>query len=333
MSDALTGGPGAPDDPIGPDGRRIDDVVQPFQIEASALRGRMVRLGPMLDRILGRHDYPEPVARLLGETITLAAVMASGLKYDGVFTLQTKGDAVVPLMVADVTSAGEVRGYAKVDPDKADRLDALSTAAEADVPTLLGKGYLAFTVDQGRDTDLYQGIVELSGGSVAECVTHYFRQSEQIDVGLKLYVGRRETGWRAGGLMVQRLPDPEKEIPASDREDDWRRAMILMDSASENELSDPSLEPNGLLYRLFHEDGVRVYAPSGFSVGCRCSRNRVANILGSFPRAEIEDMKVDGEVQMTCEFCNYTFAFDDAALDRLYAEQDDAGDRNGAGPH
>lgn len=327
MSEGVTGGAAPGGD------RRVDDVVQPFQIEASALRGRMVRLGPMLDRILGRHDYPEPVARLLGETITLAAVMASGLKYDGVFTLQTKGDAVVPLMVADVTSAGEVRGYAKVDPDKADRLAELEGEADADVPTLLGKGYLAFTVDQGRDTDLYQGIVELSGASVAECVQHYFRQSEQIDVGLKLYVGRRETGWRAGGLMVQRLPDPEKEVPASDREDDWRRAMILMDSASAAELSDPGLEPNGLLYRLFHEDGVRVYEPSAFSVGCRCSRRRVAAILGSFPREEIEDMKIEGRVEMTCEFCNFTFAFDDEALDRLYSGLETGDDPAGAGPH
>lgn len=301
-------------------GGPTDDVVQPFQIEASLLRGRMVRLGPMLDTILGRHAYPDPVARLLGQTITLATVMASGLKYEGVFTLQTKGDAAVPLMVADVTSDGDVRGYAKVDEDKLAELDESRVPEGEEVPALLGNGYLAFTVDQKGAKDMYQGIVELEGDSLTECVQHYFRQSEQIDVGLKLHVDRREAGWRAGGLMVQRLPDPEKRPAASDREDDWRRTMILMDSATEAELSDPRLVPNGLLYRLFHEDGVRVFPPTTLRSGCRCSRERVAQVLSTIPRSDLEEYKIDGNVEMTCEFCNTTYYFDDDDLDRLHPQ-------------
>src|SRR5579863_5532519 len=158
-----------------------DDLVQPFQIDPFGLRGRLVRLGPLLDEILTRHAYPEPVAVILGEAIVLAAALAGALKYEGVFTLQTKGDGPIRLIVADVTSAGAVRGYAQFD------TDAVAAAGPgARVPRLLGAGYLAFTVDQGEHTARYQGIVELEGASLAECTHHYFRQSEQVEAGLKV---------------------------------------------------------------------------------------------------------------------------------------------------
>src|SRR5215475_1943589 len=163
-----------------------DDLVQPFQIEPFALRGRLVRLGPALDSILTRHAYPAPVATMLGEAITLALALAGALKYEGVFTLQTKGDGPIKLMVADVTTAGAIRGYAQFD---AARLEA-ETAATGSVPRLLGAGYLALTVDQGEHTERYQGIVELQGSTLAECVHHYFRQSEQVEAGLKVAVAR-----------------------------------------------------------------------------------------------------------------------------------------------
>ena len=295
-----------------------DDVVQPFQIETSSLRGRLVRLGGALDDILKAHDYPEPAARMLGESVILAAILANALKYDGIFTLQTKGDGPLSTTVADVTSAGDMRGYASVDAAR------LPAGGHCDVPSLLGSGVLAFTVDQGTYTDRYQGIVELTGSSLAECMQYYFRQSEQIDAGLKVAIGRCNGGWRAGGLMVQRLPDAsaagsEPIVLASDRADDWRRAMLLMETCTDAELLDPTLEPNALLYRLFHEDGVRVYTPSPLRARCRCSRGRVERVLASLPRAEIEDCKVDGKVFMTCEFCNTTYTFDDDDLAALYA--------------
>lgn len=289
-----------------------DDVVQPFQIETSGLRGRMVRLGGVVDDILNSHAYPQPVAQMLGETVVLAGILASMLKYDGIFTLQTKGDGAISMMVADVTSTGDIRGYARYDESR------LPEDGAADVPRLLGGGYLAFTVDQGQDTDRYQGIVELTGATMADCVAHYFRQSEQIETGIKLAVDRRDDRWRAGGLMVQRLPDQDRILPAADREDDWRRAVVLMGSATDAELMDPALPPNTLLFRLFHEDGVRVYAPSELRAGCRCSRERVTNALASIPREQIDDMKVDGRVEVTCEFCNTTYRFDDDDLDQVY---------------
>src|SRR6202048_5609511 len=183
-----------------------DDLIQPFRIDPFALRGRLVRLGPAIDRILSQHDYPEPVAAMLGEAITLAVVLAGALKYDGIFTLQTKGDGPIKLMVADVSTAGAVRVYAQYDAAKLDT--ALSGARRAlpPVPGLVGSGYIAFTVDQGEDTDRYQGIVELAGSTLAECAQHYFRQSEQIQAGIKLSAARSGANgaWRAGGRMAQR---------------------------------------------------------------------------------------------------------------------------------
>src|SRR5438132_9013372 len=233
----------------------LDDLVQPFRIDPFALRGRLVRLGPTIDRILSQHAYPEPVAAMLGEAITLAVVLAGALKYDGIFTLQTKGDGPIKLMVADVSTAGAVRGYAQYDAAKLET--ALNSARPLrSVPGLVGSGYIAFTVDQGEDTDRYQGIVELAGSTLAECAQHYFRQSEQIQAGIKLSVGRagRDRTWRGGGLMLQRVP-PEGGygVIADDVEDGWRRAMVLMSSATAEELVDSDLPPRRLLFRLFYE--------------------------------------------------------------------------------
>ena len=292
--------------------RTDDDTALPFQIEASGLRGRVVRLGRTLDDILRAHGYPAPVTRLLGETVVVCAMLARLLKYDGVFTLQTTSEGPVRTMVADITSAGAMRGFARFD------ADALPNGDVAPIGALLGRGHLAFTVDQGEETDRYQGIVELTGDTISTCLQHYFRQSEQIDVGLKSAVAETEEGWRGGGLLLQRVPEPQPGLP-SDQEDDWRRAMVLMESCSDRELVDPGLSTNQLLVRLFHEDGVRVFDPSPLRPGCRCSRERVTNILRSLDQAEVESYKVDGVVTMTCEFCNRTYTYDDDELRRIYA--------------
>ena len=302
------------------------DMVQPFQIERGGTRGRLVRLGPLIDTVLGQHAYPAPVAQLLAEMLSLAVALSSALKYDGVFTLQTKGDGPVRLMVADVTSRGEVRGYAQFDTA---RLAALTPGAGGalSVPRLLGAGYLAFTVDQGTSTERYQGIVELTGATLVDCIHHYFRQSEQLDAGIKLAISG-EDGWRAGVLMLQRVPESggaRFEAGAADEagdeaelaEDGWRRALALMGSATSAELTDRALAPNDLLWRLFHEDGVRVFTPVPLRAGCRCSRERVEEVLRALPHGEVEHLKVDGRIEVTCEFCNRQYLFDEDALARL----------------
>lgn len=298
----------------------VDDLVQPFQIDASGLRGRLVRLGPLLDAILTRHAYPEPVAVLLGEAIALAVALAGALKYEGVFTLQTKGDGPIGLIVADVTSAGAVRGYAQYDEARLSAV--LAGEVGATVPRLLGAGYLAFTVDQGAHTDRYQGLVELQGATLAECAHHYFHQSEQVEAGLKVAVARRPDArgrerWRAGSLMIQRLPPEGEGFRQEAAEDGWRRAVILMSSSTSAELVDADLTPEALLFRLFHEDGVRVYRRQALVARCRCSRERVETVLRMLPGDELQAMKVDGRVVVTCQFCSARYDFDDAELHAL----------------
>ena len=291
-----------------------DDLVQPFQVEASAIRGRLVRLGPAVDEILSRHDYPAQVASVLAEALALAPLLSAALKYEGIFTLQTKGDGPVSMLVVDVTSAGDLRGYAQFDTDAVLAL-ASTGAAQPSIPRLLGSGYLAFTVDQGEHTERYQGIVELTGATLAECVHHYFRQSEQLEAAVKLAAAKDPQGhWRSGGLMIQRMPDPGG-LGSDQDEDGWRRAAAFMASSTNAELLDPGLPADRLLYRLFHEDGVRAYQPQPLRFACRCSRERVADMLGALPRGDIEEMKADGDSVITCEFCSARYVFSPAELE------------------
>jgi molecular chaperone Hsp33 len=286
------------------------DFVRPFQIEALGIRGRAVRLSLAADEIIHKHAYPEPVARLLAEMLTVGAALASALKYEGVFTLQTKSDGAVRLMVVDVTSAGAMRGYAQFD---ADAVAALP--ADASLPRLLGGGYLAFTVDQGEDTERYQGIVELTGADLVECVQHYFRQSEQLQTGFKRAVTKQDGRWHSGVIMLQLLPAEEQSSAAEVDGDAWRRAMTLLASCTAAELLDEGLPIDDLLFRLFHEDGVRVFKGQSLRAQCRCSREKVDSVLRSLPREELEELAVEGALEVTCEFCNSKYSFTLADLD------------------
>ena len=296
------------------------DIVQPFHLEASNLRGRLVRLDRVIDTILAKHDYPEPVAQLLAETITLGVTLASLLKYDGIFTLQLRGDGVVPMLVSDVTSQGAVRGYAQF---KAEALAAIvpDPLNPKWLKSLVGKGYLAFTVDQGEHTDRYQGIVELDGQSVSDWARHYFSQSEQLDTGLTVMATRTDGHWRSGALIVQKLPDAQAgqagARPSDNEEDDWRRVMLMLQSLTRDELLSSDLPANQLLYRLFNEDGVRVFKRHDLYQACRCSESKIIGVLRSLPREEMHDMTIDGKIEVTCEFCSTVFAIAPAQLDAV----------------
>ncbi len=293
------------------------DFILPYQLDGAGARGRLVRLGPALDAILGRHAYPPAVAGMLAELTVLAALLAGALKYEGIFTLQTKGDGPIRLMVADVTSQGHLRAYAQFD---AEKLAAARPPAEGSVPRLLGAGYLAFTVDQGSHTERYQGIVELTGGRLADCIHHYFQQSEQLSIAVSAAAGHDPaSGWRAGGLMLQRLPDTADDPDGT--AEDWRRATILMGSARPAELWDEALPGERLLYRLFHEEGVRVWPARPLVDRCRCSRERVATVLRQLDPASLADLKVDGALLVTCEFCSAAYRFDEAGLASLNQPQ------------
>jgi molecular chaperone Hsp33 len=288
------------------------DFVQPFQIEGPGLRGRLVRLGAAVDAVVEPHDYPPAVEAMLAEAMAMGAVLASGLKYDGIFTLQMQGDGPVGLLMVDVTSDGDMRGYVRYD---ADRLEAAEAASGAPVPRFLGAGHMAFTVDQGPDTERYQGVTALEGATLGECAHAYFRQSEQVETAIRLCVSDTGTGGRrAAALMLQRLP--EATGADADAEEDWRRAVILMSSATPQELLEPGLSANQILYRLFHEDGVRVYRRRDLRHRCRCSRDKVQRILRSFPAAEVREMaEADGAITVTCEFCKATYVLHESDLE------------------
>lgn len=290
-----------------------DNFVLPFQIEGNQLRGRLVRLGTALDIILGQHAYPVSVATLLGEAMVLGAALGTALKYDGLFTLQIKSDGIVRLLVADVTSDGGLRAYARHDEE------AMPMGAE----NLIGKGYLAFTVDQPLKADRYQGIVELQGEGLASAVQHYFRQSEQIPTGILAAVQLDDCGrWYGGCLMLQQMPREGGIKVANDTgiEDDWHRAMMLLQTCTPEELTDPNLSAEDLLFRLFHEDGVRIYEKKSFRHECRCSEPKVIEVLQSLPRTEVEAMAENGIVSVDCEFCNRHYQFDTNRRDEIFGK-------------
>jgi len=289
------------------------DVVQPFQLDIPNLRGRLVRLGPVLDSIVSRHNYPAPVAQLLAETLTLAILLAGMLKYDGIFTLQAKGDGAVGTLVADVNAKGAVRAYAQYDEEQLAQLPKTCSARE-----LLGDGHMAFTVDQGLSVERYQGMVELEGQSLSDFAQAYFRQSEQIDTAFSIAASHSPViGWRAGGLMLQRLPEEISSV-GLDVEDGWRRVMMLMATLQRPELTDPKLAPNDLLFRLFHEEEVRVYPPTELLDQCRCSRERVAVALKTIPQAELAEMTTNGPAEVRCEFCSRFYHFTAAEVAALH---------------
>ena len=312
--------------------RGDDDSVLPYAVTSLDVRGRVVRLGPAVDRILARHGYPDPVARLVGEAVALTALLGASLKFEGRFQLQTRSDGIVDMLIVDFDAPDRLRAFARFD---ADRLAAaeprLASAA------LLGRGHLALTIEQGGGAEgRYQGVVPLEGQGLEVAADQYFRQSEQIPTIVRLAVAQNVTGegpaWRAGGFVAQFLPQSEDrrrqadldpgdapeslaiEEPAED--DAWTEAKALAGTIEDHELVDPFLSSERLLYRLFHERGVAVFEPQALRDACRCSRERIAAMLRSFSAAERHDMiGEDGRVGVTCEFCGTHRDFDPAEFD------------------
>jgi molecular chaperone Hsp33 len=282
--------------------------VTPFYLPRRTVRGRLVRLGPLADALLTRHENAPQVTALAG--LALVAALASALKFRGSFSLQAKGDGAVPMLLADCTEAGALRGYARADADKLAAL--LAAEPDPDAASLLGAGYLAFTVDQGNDTDRYQGIVQIEGSTLADMALHYFETSEQIACTVRLASQHTDEGWRAAALILERVAgsggvDPDLDQAAQD--DAWQTATVLAATLTEAELLDDSLPPESLIWRLFSGEGVAVDRPRALAYGCRCSRQRLSGILEGFSADDLDHMAVSGDIVMTCEFCNLDFRF------------------------
>lgn len=301
-----------------------DNIVQPFRLEKSNVRGRMVRLGNVLGQMMQQHEYPPPVSALLSEVATLCLLLSAMLKYEGYFTLQIKGDGPVRLLVADVTSKGEIRAYAGFDEAAVKKLAKRKKDTKNHYYHLIGKGYIAFTVDQGSSEQRYQGIVELKGESITDAVQHYLTQSEQIKTSFKLAVHPQDGQWRSGAIMIQQMPDEDagKGVQKDVSIEDWTRAAILMETCTDGEILSPLLHSADVLYRLFHEDGVRIYSPTHVRFQCRCTRQRVENILHTIPQQELEDIcKKEGRVSIKCEFCSEEYNFSPEDLEAFYKEE------------
>jgi molecular chaperone Hsp33 len=314
----------------------VDDDVLPFAVDALDARGRVVRLGAAsIGRILDRHDYPPAVARLLGEAVALTALIGTALKFEGRFILQTQSDGPVRMLVVDFDTPDKMRACARFD---AERVAAAIAAGEDSPEQLMGTGHLAMTVDQGAHTSRYQGIVELDGSSLEAAAHRYFLQSEQIPTRVRLAVSelmtRRADGsmarsWRAGGVLAQFLPTTSERIrpadlhpgdapegaglPApADEDDAWTEVRSLVDTVGDDELTDPALPSEHLIYRLFHERGARVFDRQPLREECRCTRERIADMIASFTPAERADMVENGRIGVTCEFCSTRYEFDAA---------------------
>jgi molecular chaperone Hsp33 len=293
------------DTPVSPhDGDLSDNLVAAFQIEGWPVRGRIARLSSAVDEILTRHAYPEPVANLLGEACALAALVGSALKFDGRLIVQAQGDGPVAYVVCDYDSDGSLRGYCRYD--EARVAEASKGFVRPGARTLLGEGVFVMTIDQGADMERYQGITAIEGETLALCAERYFDQSEQTPTRVRLAVAQVQTAqgtsWRAGGLMLQNIAEDDAR---GSTQDVWERAQALFETLGEDELVDPTVSPETLLWRLFHEDGVRLFEPRTLRAFCRCSEEGIVTVLQSFAEDERKDMvEADGKIRVTCEYCS-----------------------------
>lgn len=301
-----------------------DNTVAAFQLENRAVRGRSTRLGTTLDQILSAHDYPLPVARLLGEAAIIAVLVGDSLKFDGRLIVQANGDGPVRFVVAEWVAGEGVRGFAQIDPD-------VSLADDADIAAMLGQGAFAMTIDPGGDMDRYQGVVALEGRTLAECAEGYFAQSEQTPTRLRIAVGEIVTPdqphhWRGGGALIQQIAGDETRGSA---EDDWDHARALFDTLTDIELADPDISSADLLYRLFHEEGVRLHPATAVTRRCPCTPQRLLGVLASFE----DDGPDDADMAViTCEYCNRPFEFTRAEIEAVRSAAPEAGreeDQNG----
>lgn len=292
------------------------DSALGFSIPARHARGRIVRLGPLLGEILDAHDYPEPIARLLAEAITLTALLGATLKEaGGQLTLQAQTESgVIDLLVADYRD-GEMRGYVRHDAERFAEMP-----ANPSLFALFGTGYLAITFDQSATGERYQGIVPLEGASLADAAQSYFAQSEQIPSLVRLAVGKDENGATiAGGMMLQHLAEGEEgreRIHVRLDHPEWEHVRALGETLTADELTDPEIGLDTIIWRLFHEEAeIRVLPQTGLSRGCRCDPAHIRAVISRFPadeRAEMADS--EGVIHVDCEFCTRSFPVELAEL-------------------
>lgn len=295
----------------------MNDTSISFNLDNNAFRGRIVRLDNVMKDIFSHAQYPDNVAAAISETTALGVLIASLMKFDGIFTLQLQGSGPISVLVADVTSGGKVRATAKYDAKAIEEAQALrKTEGEIEpTPHWLEHGNLIFTVDQGKNTELYQGVVDLKGKNLEECALRYFKNSEQIDTYLHLYLDKAGTVWKSAGILIQKMPQKGgKEWAEADEtlNELWNEDKILMDSLKKEEIFNLDLQE--VLFRLFHEHQVRVVKEQEYVFGCRCSREKLQQTLSSMKPEDVDDMVENGKITATCNFCGQVYTFDRGEL-------------------
>ncbi len=288
----------------------LKNVILPFMLETSGIRGRFVRLSEEIHTILSNHKYPELTSKLLGEVLVLVAMIGSMLKLKGIISIQIQGDGAIGFISADYTDKGHLRGYAHMNNKRS--VTQAQKEKITDITRLFGKGYVVITIES-TDEKPYQAIVPLEGKSLTDCITGYFAQSDQMEVAIATAINKINKKWHAGGILLQKVAS-EGGINKKDArkiEDNWNTAKIMLLSATEKELIDKKNPPATILYRLFHEDGVRVFEPQKLVALCRCSRERMAGALKTLSADDIEYMKIDGVITVKCHFCTRDEVFKD----------------------
>jgi molecular chaperone Hsp33 len=289
------------------------DFVLPFDLANAGLRGRLVRLDAVTTRALQAHPLPEAGGRVLAEAMVLGALLGSALKLEGRLSVQTKSEGPLSLVVTDYFAGGGLRGYARLDEARF-----AAGGSKSDFAALSGSGALAITIEPKPGAQSYQGLVPLSPGGLAASAETYFSQSEQLPTMLKLAAGSIHfadagSGWRAGGLMVQAVPEKVSgDVRAGD---DWNRIALFLESLEAIELLDTDVSAEAVLWRLFHEDEVRVHPAQRLHFRCTCTAEKLASVLRSYPSAEIATLADDdGLIRARCEFCGTTYEFTAADL-------------------
>lgn len=273
------------------------DISIPFILPHFSTRGRLLRLQEVSTSILNQHNYPFPIGKVLAELLCASAALAGLLKYEGVFTLQTKSKGPIELLVIDITHTGKMRGFTQFNEKAIKKNDTFSD--------LFGEGYLAYTVDQGAHLDRYQGIVKLHHESLSSAIEHYFSQSEQLKT--KIFVASEKTDkgkWKSSALLLQQMPSQNVD------EESWNHIDALLGTLSQEELLDFSVPYETLLWRLFHEGGIMIFESMPLKAKCRCSQERIKTFLETLSSEEIDELLENGQLKMTCEFCNHTYTFD-----------------------
>ncbi len=294
--------------------KNFDKCVS-FLIDNGLFVGRICRLENVLKKIIAKHGYIKNVSASLSESTALAVLLANALKFEGLFTLQLQGNGPVSTIVADVTTEGKIRACASYDEERLNKAFTLrkNQGEIEEVPHLLGNGTLAFTIDDGK-TDYHQGVVDLQGKNLTECALRYFKQSEQIETMLKLFVNvpnDNTEDWKAGGILLQRIPElGGKNIDIIDISELKKEAEVLLESLTAEELFDESLSLPDILYRLYHGNNLVITKENTYEFACRCSREKLLKTLRGFDEQELSAMVDDGgKITAKCSFCSEIYEF------------------------